>query len=128
MKTAHQPENDFHFLSELVLAGFDSPASADRIPEIARHMNPDKFEAILDLATKNHVVIRAFSRLSEALKVTGRADLAERISLATEEENSRIRQAIGFLARICTTLEQNGCFVTVNPACDAPLRYPVVLS
>ena len=118
MKTAHQPEDDFHFLSELVLADFDSPASADRIAEIARDMDPDKFEAILDLAAKNHVVMRVFSRLSEALKVTGRADLAERISLATEEENSRIRQAVGSLDRICTTLEQNGCFVTVIKSLD----------
>ncbi len=66
METAHQPENDFHFLSELVLTDFDSPASANRIAEIVRDMNPDKFEAILELAAKNHVVIRAFSRLSEA--------------------------------------------------------------
>jgi len=116
MQTA--PETDFHFLSVLVLADSDSSASASRIAEIARDMNPGKFEAILELAAKNHVGIRAFSRLSEFLKLNGRADLAERVLLATEEENSRIRQALGFLDRICTTLEQNGCSVTVIKSLD----------
>ena len=78
METSRQPENDFHFLSELVLADSGSPACANRIAETVRDLNPARFEAILELAAKNHVVIRAFSRLSELLKVNGRADLADR--------------------------------------------------
>jgi Uncharacterised nucleotidyltransferase len=118
MQTARQPETDFHFLSELVLTDSDSPASANRLSETVRDLTPARFEAILELAAKNHVVIRAFSRLSEALKVNGRADLADQISLAIEEENSRIREALRFLDRICTTLEQNGCSVTVIKSLD----------
>jgi len=118
METSRQPENDFHFLSELVLADSGSPACANRIAETVRDLNPARFEAILELAAKNHVVIRACSRLSELLRVNGRADLADRVSLAIEKENSRIREALGFLDRICTALEQNECSVTVIKSLD----------
>ena len=118
METSRQPENDFHFLSELVLADFGSPAGANWIAETVRDLNPARFEAILELAAKNHVVIRAFSRLSELLKVNGRVDLADRVSLAIEKEKFRIREALGFLDRICTALEQNECSVTVIKSLD----------
>jgi hypothetical protein len=116
METSRQSENDFRFLSGLVLT--DPPASASQMAETARHLHAGRFQAILELAAKNHVVIRAFSRLSELLKVNGSADLAERVSLAIDEENSRIRQALGFLDRICTALEQNGCSATVIKSLD----------
>jgi hypothetical protein len=118
METAHQPENEFRFLSDLVLADSDSAASTNRIAATVRDLNPAKFEALLELAAKNHVVIRAFSRLSELLRLNGRAEPGERVSLAIEEENSRIREALGFLDRICSALEQDGCSMTVIKSLD----------
>lgn len=118
METSRQPENDFRFLSELVFVNPDSPSSEKRIGKIVRDMNRAKFEAILELAAKNHVVIRAFSRLSESLKMNRRADLAERVSLAIENEYSRIRRALEFLDPICAALEQNGSSVTVIKSLD----------
>jgi hypothetical protein len=81
-------------------------------------MNRSKFESVVKLAARNHVIIRAFSRLSQLLKVDGRTGVADWASLAIEEEDSRIRHALGFLSRICATLEQNGCPVTVIKSLD----------
>jgi len=119
METSRQPEIVFNFLSELVLT--DPAASSvptNRIAETVLDMNRSKFESIVELAAKNHVIIRAFSALSQFFKIAERTDVADWVSLALEEENSRIRHALGFLNRICTTLEENECPVTVIKSLD----------
>ncbi|MBZ5687273.1 MAG: nucleotidyltransferase family protein [Acidobacteriia bacterium] len=118
METSCQPEIDFNFLSELVLTDPASPGPATRIAETVLDLNPGRLEAIVELAAKNHVIIRAFSRLSQLLKMNGSTDVADWVSLAIEKENSRIRHALGFLNRICATLEQNACPVTVIKSLD----------
>jgi len=119
METSRQPEIVFNFLSELVLT--DPAASSvptNRIAETVLDMSRSKFESIVELAAKNHVIIRAFSALSQFFKIAERTDVADWVSLALEEENSRIRHALGFLNRICTTLEENECPVTVIKSLD----------
>lgn len=118
METLRQPENDFHFLSELVLTDLDSAGPANRIDETVSNLDLGKLKAALALAAKNHVIIRAFSHLSQLLKMNASADFVDWVSLAIEEENSRIRHALGFLNRICATLEENGCPVTVIKSLD----------
>ncbi len=118
METSHQPEIDFHFLSELVLSDPAPSTPTNRIAETILDLNPGRFEAIVELAAKNHVIIRSFSQLSELPKVNGSPDFGDWVSLAIDEENSRIRHALGFLNRICATLEQNGCPVTVIKSLD----------
>jgi hypothetical protein len=118
METSRQPENDFQFLSELVLTDPASPVPTNRVAETLLDLNPGRFEAIVKLAAKNHVIIRAFSRLSQLLKMTGSTHIWDWVSLAVEEENSRILHALGFLHRICATLEENGCPVTVIKSLD----------
>src|SRR5437879_552410 len=118
METSRQPEIDFHFLSELVLTDPASSVPTNRIAETVLDLNRSKFESIAELAAKNHVIIRAFSAMSQFYKIDGRTDVADWVSLALEEENSRIRHALGFLNRICTTLEENGCPVTVIKSLD----------
>lgn len=117
METSRQPEIDFNFLSEIVLTGPASPG-ATQIADAIRDLNRDKFVAIVELAAKNHVIIRAFSRLSQLLTVNGSTHIRDWVSLAVEEENSRIRHALGFLNRICATLDENGCPVTVIKSLD----------
>jgi hypothetical protein len=118
MLTPRQPENDFHFLSELVLTDGASSVPTNQIAETLGDLNPGRFDAIVELAAKNHVIIRALSQLSQLLKMNGSAHLTDCVSLAVEEENSRIRHALGFLNRICATLEENGCSVIVIKSLD----------
>jgi len=118
METSRQPENDFHFLSELVLTDPASSVPTNRMAETVLDMNRSKFKSIAELAAKNHVIIRAFSQLSQLLKMNRSADFGEWVSLAVEQENSRIRHALAFLNRICATLEEDGCSVTVIKSLD----------
>jgi Uncharacterised nucleotidyltransferase len=118
METSRQPENDFHFLSELVLTDPASSGPANRTNECVLDLDPGRFEAIVELAAKNHVIIRAFFQLSQLLKINGSTHLRDWVSLAVEKESSRIRHALGLLNRICATLEENGCPVTVIKSLD----------
>lgn len=118
MQTPSQSENDFHFLSELLLAASDSSVFSNRTAETLQDLNPGRLEAIAELAVKNHVIIRAFLRLRELLTMNGSADLANIVSRAIEAENSRICHALGFLDRICAMLEQSGCCATVIKSLD----------
>jgi hypothetical protein len=118
METTRQLEFDFNFLSQLVLSDPTSPSSSRRIADTVQDINRSKFESIVELAAKNHVIIRAFSAMSQLLKMDGRPGVADWISPTIEEEDSRIRHALGFLNRICATLEQNGCPVTVIKSLD----------
>ena len=117
MQTSRQPKDDFRFLTDLVLRSPDSPVSSQTV-DAARSLNTDELNAITALATKNHVIIRAFSWLSHLLKMNGGSRLSDVVSTAIEKENSRIHHALGFLEEICTTLEQSGCPVTVIKSLD----------
>lgn len=118
MENTRRSKEDFEFLSELVLSPSDLRSSSDRTIDTLRSLNRSEFEALETLAAQNHVVIRAFSRLSQYLKVCGNTDVAGWVPLAIEKENDRIRHALGFLDKICSTLEQNGCPVTVIKSLD----------
>jgi hypothetical protein len=118
MDTFRDPKKHFEFLSELVLIDSGSTSAATRIADTARDLNRDGFDAITPLAAKNHVVMRAFSRLIDIVGSNASAEVAEWVALATEKERSRIHHALGFLDHICTTLEHNGCRVTVIKSLD----------
>ena len=113
MHALRDPKNQFHFLSELLLA-----PDTSQMPDGTGDLNPELFEQIAGLAAKNHVVVRALSRLCELLSSNGSATLAESVSLTVEKEKSRILHALAFLDNICATLEQNGCPVTVIKSLD----------
>jgi hypothetical protein len=117
MQKSRQTKDDFRFLSELVLGASDPPASSNRITDPARQLTPSEFEGVAALAAKNHVVIRAFTRLKELLGNDG-SNVADQLSLTIEKEDARIHHALGFLECICDTLEQNGCAVTVIKSLD----------
>jgi len=111
-------EKDFHLLSELMLNNSESGASLAHIAAAARNLGREQFDALAGLAANNHVVIRSLTRLGEILKSDARTEIAEWVSLVTNKERSRIENALGLLARICTTLERNGCPVTVIKSLD----------
>jgi len=111
------PRQQFQFLSQLVLPA-SSEASANRLSDIAHNLNRAEFEAVAALAAKNHVIVRAFLRLTELLRPNGSTETAEWVSQAAEQEDVRIHHALGFLDRICTMLDKNGCPVTVIKSLD----------
>ena len=117
MEPSRQAKNDFHFLSELVLSAPES-AGSKQIAGQARNLAPEALDAMGTLAAKNHVIIRALSCLRKILKVSGKTELADRVSRWLEKEDARIRHALGFLDRICATLEQSGCPVIVIKSLD----------
>ena len=117
METPRQPKDDFQFLSELVLTPFDSPASS-RIVEATSALNEGGLGSLATLAAKNHVIIRAFSCLSNLLKENGSPNLIHQVTALIEKENARIHHALGFLNDICGTLEKNGCPITVIKSLD----------
>lgn len=116
MDPLQNSEKDFQLLSELVLNSSGSGVSPVRVPP--RNLSREEFDALAGLAAKNHVILRAFARLGELLKSEAGSDIAEWVSLAADKELSRIENAISFLARICDTLEQKGCPVTVIKSLD----------
>ena len=118
MDSQFDPEKGFTFLSQLVLTTSDAGVSEGSFRDVAPNLNREEFDAIAALAAKNHVVIRSFSRLTEILKSQGSTDATEWSLFVTEKEHSRIDHALGFLYHICSTLEQNGCPVTVIKSLD----------
>ncbi|HKV76768.1 MAG TPA: hypothetical protein VJP02_01425 [Candidatus Sulfotelmatobacter sp.] len=118
METSRQPEHDYQFLSDLVLTDPAASKPTKGIAETVVDLNPGRLKAVLELAAKNHVIIRAFSQLGQFLKMNGSTDIGDWVSLAVEEENSRIHHALGFLNRICATLDESGCPVTVIKSLD----------
>jgi len=118
MDPVHNSEKHFYLLSELALNTPESAISLAHLPPADRNLSREEFDALAALATKNHVILRAFACLGELLKSEAGTDFAEWISLTADRERSRIENALGFLARICSALEQNGCPVTVIKSLD----------
>jgi Uncharacterised nucleotidyltransferase len=91
--------------------------SAD-IPEVAAALSQKDFEDLKALAITNHVILRAFAPLQQIFEAQGNKQAAERTASAVQQETERINHALGFLAQICSTLEDGGCPVTVIKSLD----------
>jgi len=125
MALSRDPQNQFHFLSELLLASsVHESATSDsvagipaRVVETAKTLSPESFEELKTLAMTNHVIVRAFSALEPILRAE-EAEAAEFAASALQDERLRIEYALGFLERICGTLQGNGCAVTVIKSLD----------
>ena len=74
-------------------------------------------EDLKALAITNHVIMRAFDPLQQLLEADGNK-AASFTKEAIAEENARIHHALDFLERICTSLEEAGCPVTVIKSLD----------
>ncbi len=126
MALSRDPQNQFQFLSELLLSSSvhesvttDSVAGIPtRIIDTAKSLPPETLRELATLAMSNHVIVRAFSALEPVLRMQGAEESAEFVASALRDEKLRIDHALGFLARICGTLEGNGCSVTVIKSLD----------
>lgn len=104
--TSADTDSHLVFLSHLVLR-----------PEAAQPIVASEIEDCLDLAHKNHVVVRGLqvlvsSRLGFSPKVM------ERAATALSQEQSRIENALPYLESICRELERQGCDATVIKSLD----------
>ena len=77
-----------------------------------------ELEDLKALAMTNHVIMRAFAPLQDLLEAQGRSEGAQWTADAIRQESARIDHALGFLARIGSTLEEGGCPVTVIKSLD----------
>jgi hypothetical protein len=77
-----------------------------------------ELEDLKALAMTNHVIMRAFAPLQDLLEAQGRSEGAQWTADAIRQESARIDHALGFLARIGSTLEERGCPVTVIKSLD----------
>jgi hypothetical protein len=81
-------------------------------------LSPKDLEDLKALAMTNHVIMRAFAPLQDLLEAHGRSEGAQWTADAIRQESARIDHALGFLARIGSTLEEGGCPVTVIKSLD----------
>jgi hypothetical protein len=115
MQSSPNAEKYFRLLSDLALLP-DSAALSSRA-ESAGSMTQADFDAFISLSAKNHVVLRALTRLQEVL--TGaKYPNAETLHTALRNEKIRIDRALGFLTKICATLAKRGLPVTVIKSLD----------
>ena len=91
--------------------------SAD-MSEVAAALSQKDFEDFKALAITNHVILRAFAPLQQVLEAQGNKQAAAWTASAVQQEAERINHALGFLAQICSTLEDGGCPVTVIKSLD----------
>jgi hypothetical protein len=116
MQPSPKPDTLFRLLSHLSLAP-DSAENARGISAAISTMAPEQLAALVSLSSKNHVIVRALSRLSGILA----AEKSPQTSIfdsALEREKIRIDCALRFLYEICSRLEESGCPVTVIKSLD----------
>lgn len=118
METSRAHRDNSQFLSELVLSPSGSVELSDRILEAVQGLSRHEVESVAALASKNHVIVRAFQRLMPVLTFHQDAEVTAFAALAIGRENSRIGHALGFLKQICEALERGGCRPTVIKSLD----------
>jgi hypothetical protein len=106
-------------LSRLLLApengraGLSSP-SVTALAEMSR----EQFDDLTELASSNHVIIRAYALLADRLRHAGDALRAEWADSALAAERARIQNALTHLQAICEAFRESGYDVTVIKSLD----------
>jgi len=133
MTQAQRSRRYLQLLTEVLLSPgsrlADSPAIQDRAApgseacshdalEIVRNMSQEELLELKAFAMRNHVIVRAFGLLAPILEAQGNPRAAESIRLSILDESTRIRQALGFLNEMCSTLEAGGHPVIVIKSLD----------
>src|SRR5579862_5761730 len=114
---------NFRLLSELVLSDYPSNVGGGPVPhtkgsEHALRLSQPELEDLEALAASNHVILRSFPQLGLMLEAAGEQSTANQVENAVQREKARIDHALGFLEEICSTLEKDGCPVTVIKSLD----------
>ncbi len=115
MAQVRDSSSQLKLLSELTLV---PPADQLFTVESLASLTLQDLESLEKLASSNHVIMRAFAALEHKMRAHGNEASAAWLSDALQRERSRIEHALGFLHRICSTLEENGCPVTVIKSLD----------
>jgi hypothetical protein len=108
------PVREQALINSLILLAL-SPAKADaalhQLPAVPGDMRAAEF---VKLADSHHVVVRAL----QALRPVADTEARTWIDAALQDEQQRIRHALGYLESICQALEANDCPVTVIKSLD----------
>jgi len=109
LRATLNPPAECILLSQLLFS--PTPETAIQPESVAS----ETLDKMLTLAQAHHVVLRA---LPVYAQIEQRKDYAAWASDAMKREQARVNNAIGFLARICSALEENQCDVTVIKSLD----------
>jgi hypothetical protein len=90
-----------------------SSESSDEIAAIVSTFAPEEFGELWSLATSNHVILRAFPCLHQAM-VAACHDRVDWVERAMEKERARIQHALSFLFPICEALKQGGAVIVIK--------------
>jgi hypothetical protein len=91
-----------------------APAAAAAL----RQMDREEFDALVALASSNHVIVRAMELARAALREPEDAVRAQWVESALAEERERIAAAVDFLSTMCAAFEEGGLDVTVIKSLD----------
>lgn len=112
----------FTVLSDILFGG--CPSEGRSTAETGKHvlqfvadLDDDGWETFLNLADVHHVTVRAFELLKRTA-AQGYPEVERRLDLRLATEQSRISNALQFLDKICRTLHNAGCSVTVIKSLD----------
>lgn len=119
MEPVRDSSQHLQLLSELLLTQPQRLGEkSGRVQEWCATAGVSELQELTALAVNNHVILRAFDRLSARLDEAKNAEMAERVAAAMLDEHRRIEHALGFLTQICTALEDDGCPVIVIKSLD----------
>jgi uncharacterized protein len=118
-KTAPLPtpgEPMMALLSQLLLLPRD--AAETTAAAAVREMDRERFDALVALASSNHVIIRGMGLTLEALRDPQDALQAKRVASVLADERERITAAVDFLSVLCAAFEESRLDVTVIKSLD----------
>jgi hypothetical protein len=129
MEHVRDSSKNLQLLSKLLLApafaasateahAVSTSVDSTDVGEVVAPLSQKDFEDLKALAITNHVILRAFAPLQQVLEAQGNSRAVQWTASAVQQETERINHALGFLAQICSTLEESGCPVTVIKSLD----------
>ncbi len=115
--TSHEP---VVILSDVLLRTRSMGAyhGSDEVLRVIFDLQQEDLAALVRLAHKHHVVIRALEPLSALMTVAGKGSYAAHLNQVISDERERIQNALSSLETICEGLRSEGCELTVIKSLD----------
>lgn len=108
---------DSKFIDALSLLSLDPSRASDALAFVAP-LREAGLQYLAQLASRNHVVLRALVPLRDAAAKEGHSQLSRWCADHIQREQSRIAIALSYLVRVTTELEFGGCSATVMKSLD----------
>lgn len=118
---APPPHHALTLLSRLLFEGCErnkTSVDAMRLRQHVQCLRREDFDAALELAQSNHVIVRAFEVFLDMMREAKDAERAGWAQTALEAERSRIAVATHFLHEICSAFAEDGLDITVIKSLD----------